>query len=88
MIVFIALVLQAATISLTFYILHSYQETAAKEWSSMKSERDRAKNNCEDNAKTIDIFKVWSEQQELKPPPSLLVSKQCNGVEKQKTENK
>lgn len=40
-------------------------------------QRDGYRKKCEDNAKAAEALKEWLRQQNLKPPPDLMVSSAC-----------
>lgn len=58
--------------------IHAEEEKWAKDWSLMKSERDRFKTNCDDVLKGKDSLEIFIQQKGLQAPPELLAEKGCN----------
>lgn len=72
-----AIVVLIVVITVYNRVLHSSEEAAAYRFAEQKNRANQMKTVCDNNAKTSSALKVWIEQQNLKPPPELLVSAPC-----------
>lgn len=73
----LAIVLQIATITIFFRVIHNTQEEAAYKYSDMKSARDATRTRCDQHSSSLASLKIWAEQNKVQPPPEFFVIKEC-----------